>query len=63
MDEHTRAILDTFTARRSDDAVKTDLELYCDRCPDDADWLCDVEHGDTLAVLVDVALDHDRDTH
>jgi hypothetical protein len=60
MDEHTRAILDTFTARRSDDTTGQDLELVCERCPDD---VCDVEHGDTLAVLVDVALDHDKDTH
>lgn len=47
--------LEQFYARQSDDAVKVDLELTCDRC---GFIVCDIEHGDTLAVLAATARDH-----
>ena len=47
--------LSQFTARQSSDDVKRDLELTCDKC---GEHLCDIEHGDSLAVLAQVALDH-----
>lgn len=37
------------------DPLKRDPELVCIRCKE---VLCDVEHGDALAVLVAVAHDH-----
>jgi hypothetical protein len=63
MDEYTETLLTTVQARRSDDSVKTDLELICTQCPDDARPLCDIEHDDTLSVLVAVALHHARTEH
>lgn len=45
-----------FEARRSDDEVKTDLELTCVLC---GAVLCDIEHEDTVAVLMRVIDDHD----
>lgn len=51
----TDARLRDFAAVASDDEVKSDLELTCLRC---GVRLCDVEHDDTLAVLVDTALEH-----
>ncbi len=47
--------LSRFEARVSDDTVKRDPELVCSRCDE---VLCDIEHGDTLDVLVGVATDH-----
>lgn len=47
--------LDFFVAKVSDDEVKTDLELCCDRC---GAVICDIEHGDTLRVLVSMTQDH-----
>ncbi|MFE5342590.1 hypothetical protein ACFQ80_20375 [Isoptericola sp. NPDC056578] len=44
-----------FEARRSDDPVKTDLELTCTACES---VLCDVEHGDSIEVLLSVAEGH-----
>lgn len=51
------AVLADFEAVRSDDAVKTDLELTCLRC---GAHVCDVENGDTLDVLARVAADHSK---
>lgn len=45
-----------FVAKASDDAVKTDLELRCVYCDE---HMCDIEHGDTLAVLIRVVGDHE----
>ena len=50
--------LDDYKAVESDDSVKHDLELLCLRC---AAHLCDVQHDDSLAVLVAVATDHERE--
>lgn len=47
--------LERFTARQSDDYVKRELELTCDGC---GDVVCDVEDGDTLAVLARTVSDH-----
>lgn len=52
--------LEQFETLASDDSVKTDLELTCRVC---RERVCDVEHGDTLSVLVGVAVDHLRDKH
>jgi hypothetical protein len=56
MDEELKARLEQFQARRSDDPVKTDLELTCIRCDE---HLCDIEDADTLRTLVSVALSHE----
>lgn len=40
---------------RSEDRVKTDLELLCIRC---GERLCDAEDGDTLEQLAAVLADH-----
>lgn len=48
-------VLSPFEARTSTDPVKTDLELTCLNC---GAVVCDVEHGDTLDVLVRTAADH-----
>lgn len=48
-------LLSGFTLKASDDPVKVDLELICERCDS---RLCDAESGDTLDVLVDVAVSH-----
>ena len=53
--EYSINIIDQFSARDSDDIVKSDLELTCDFC--DA-IVCDIEAGDNLLVLVKTALDH-----
>lgn len=53
-------ILLEFTARQSDDNVKRDLELTCDEC---GEIVCDVEAGDSLSVLADVADSHWRLRH
>lgn len=42
-------------AKASRDPVKVDLELCCTGC---GAHLCDIEAGDTLQVLADVADDH-----
>jgi hypothetical protein len=47
--------MEDFAAVQSDDMVKADLELTCLRC---SLVLCDIEHDDTLSVLVSVATDH-----
>jgi hypothetical protein len=57
MDEYTEAVLDQFTARQADDDVKTDLELVHDPC---GTIVCDIQAGDTLAVLVRTALNHEE---
>jgi hypothetical protein len=44
-----------FEARQSDDVVKTDLELPCIDC---GEVVCDMEHVDSLEVLVSVVLEH-----
>lgn len=44
-----------FQTLASDDVVKTDLELTCIECNT---VICDVEHGDTLLTLVNMAQDH-----
>lgn len=49
-----------FITRASDDAVKRDLELTCCTC---GTVVCDVEDGDTLSVLADVADSHWRENH
>ncbi|SIH34610.1 Uncharacterised protein [Mycobacteroides abscessus subsp. abscessus] len=41
--------------RCSTDPVKTDLEMICELCEG---HLCDVQHEDTLDVLVSVATEH-----
>lgn len=41
---------------RSDDPVKTDLEVICLGC---GAHLCDAQDGDTLAILVEMAAEHD----
>lgn len=48
--------LGQFVAKASDDEVKADLELRCVYC--DA-HICDIEHGDTLAVLARTVEDHE----
>lgn len=45
-----------FEARRSDDPVKTDLELTCADC---GERLCDVEEGDSMSVLVSMCEEHE----
>ena len=51
-------VLGQFRLQASDDPVKTDLELTCQRC---GMHVCDVEHGDTLLVLVETAERHRRE--
>ena len=51
------ADLSRFEVRVSDDTAKPDPELYCLDC---GERLCDVEHGDTLEILVDVVAVHLR---
>lgn len=55
LSDQLRERLDAFQAVQSDDIVKTDLELTCLRC---GEVVCDVEHQDTLLILVDTALTH-----
>lgn len=50
-------VLESFELRASDDPVKRDLELVCTQC---GERLCDAEHGDTLGVLVHLALKHEH---
>jgi hypothetical protein len=45
----------TFQAVEPDDTAKDAMELRCTEC---GDLLCDIEHGDTLDVLVSVTRDH-----
>ena len=47
--------LHRFEARQSDDDLKIDLELTCVDC---ATVVCDIEQGDTLAVLARTADGH-----
>ena len=47
--------LHQFEVKHSDDGAKHDMELHCTRC---GEHLCDVEHGDTLDILVGMARDH-----
>lgn len=47
--------LDAFKCVGSDDPAKIDLELKCDEC---GEHLCDIEAGDDLDILLDVATDH-----
>ena len=49
------AELNRFKVVVSDDGAKRDPELHCTMC---GEHLCDVEHGDTLETLVDVADNH-----
>lgn len=51
------AVIDTdrFFLTRSEDPVKTDLELVCRWCQS---TLCDAEDGDDLAVLVSMCREH-----
>ncbi len=49
-----------FTALESDDMVKRDLELTCCLC---GTVVCDVESGDLLSTLADVADEHWREKH
>jgi hypothetical protein len=44
-----------FEARAGADSVKSDLELTCMLCNT---VLCDIEHGDTVGTLVEVAKSH-----
>jgi hypothetical protein len=53
-------VLEQFETLQSDDEVKTDLELTCREC---GEHVCDVEHGDTLGVLVRTADGHMHDKH
>jgi len=53
-------VLYHFTARQSDDEVKRDLELICDDCDE---HVCDIEHGDGLAILAMTALSHWKEAH
>ena len=53
--EFDLAVLSQFEARTSDDEVKRDLELTCRSCDE---VLCDIEHGDSLDVLVRTVADH-----
>lgn len=55
MDEYTLDVLDHFEARAADDEVKIDLELFHSDCNE---HVCDIEHGDTIAVLVRTCLAH-----
>lgn len=57
MDEYTDNVLEQFVARQSDDDVKTDLELIHEPC---GKQVCDIQHGDSLAVLVRTALGHEE---
>lgn len=52
--------LSMFSTEQSDDMVKRDLELTCVRC---GKVVCDVEPGDLLSVLADVADEHWNETH
>jgi hypothetical protein len=47
--------LQRFEALQSDDDVKTDLELTCTDC---GEVLCDIEAGDNLKVLAEIADEH-----
>ena len=57
MDEYTDSVLEQFVATQSEDDVKTDLELIHEPC---RRRVCDIQHGDTLAVLVRTALGHEE---
>lgn len=54
-DQERRPGLDYILLLASDDPVKRDLEVTCDRC---SEHLCDAEHGDSMRVLLDVAQGH-----
>lgn len=56
----TAEALRNFQARASSDPVKTDLELTCLLC---GESVCDIEHEDTLNILVDVAIEHAATVH
>jgi hypothetical protein len=47
--------LQRFDACQSDDDLKTDLELTCSEC---GEVVCDIEPGDNLKVLAEVADAH-----
>ena len=47
--------LSRVVALESDDVVKRDLELTCTAC---GTVLCDIEHGDSLDVLIRTAAPH-----
>jgi hypothetical protein len=49
-----------FTTEQSDDLVKRDLELTCSRC---GFVVCDVQDGDLLSILANVADDHWQEAH
>ena len=53
--DHSITALGGFAARMSSDIVKSDLELTCDDC---GQIVCDIEDGDNLLVLLQVAMDH-----
>lgn len=58
MSEHMS--LKDFEAVRSDDLVKTDLELTCLVC---GTVVCDIEAGDNIGILASVVRDHAVDSH
>lgn len=49
-------ISDQIALRTSEDPAKIDLEMHC-RC---GEWLCDIEAGDSLSVLLRTAEEHLR---
>jgi hypothetical protein len=55
IDSHTDAVLEQAAVRWPPDDLAADPKLHCDRCDTD---LCDVEEGDTLSILVRMALSH-----
>lgn len=44
-----------FFIRDSDDPAKRDMELIHKKC---GELACDVEHGDNLAILAEMAMSH-----
>ena len=48
-------VLEVVEIDGSDDEVKADPQLVCRRC---GALICDVEHGDSIGLLVHCALDH-----
>lgn len=47
-----------YRARMSDDPAKTDFELVHEQC---GKHLCDIEHDDTIEVLVSVCANHEQE--
>lgn len=58
--EAAQEILKDFTARRSDDDVKRDLELTCDDC---GSIVCDIEPDDSMDILAEVMQSHRLEYH